>query len=553
MERDEKTMDGRIRGAPTRTKTDWRSTTVAIVLMALAVIPVVLWFLSTLRNAAIAAGALLIIPLAALIADHRIPQARRTSRLRDVLNMCIVFPSFVAFWILEVEAFYLIRRAMGIHTPLSSDGRQILAIMTMAISIVLSISLQLFRKEPLDSWIRVRDSFKGLVLSALIPGIPASLIWLASFLPTLAEFLAGVIALFCWLGSVISIGKLAEPPVDKRRLLMIRVLSFVMLTFPFIAAWLIPPMLAPLIHQGASQVLAWALLSAIGFILISAIVLSIKAQRAQMRFALSDLIVAHLSLESVVNGNLLTSIPGQDSPRYCVAHALNQVGLAHTDWQSLTCPEYRAFWQERLPEPVRTKLAALPPKQGYTDHDTVKAILPEDAPCEEVAASVSYVFPDGDYARYAADCPDVVWLRPREGAYGKRARLRDVRHRAYAPIMRAAPNPQRPYPNVFAAFIACFREPSIPFNAIFAVVKDGQVVSVCQSARESTVAAEAWVRTLPEYRGMGYARQVTAAWAYYVARRHKIAFYSHLQDNAASASVARGLGLIPFAEEVAYA
>jgi predicted GNAT family acetyltransferase len=86
----------------------------------------------------------------------------------------------------------------------------------------------------------------------------------------------------------------------------------------------------------------------------------------------------------------------------------------------------------------------------------------------------------------------------------------------------------------------------------FAIIADGLVVATCESSRESLVAAEAWVRTLPQYRRRGYATRVTAAWARDARRRNKEPFYSHHRENAASESVARALRLLPFLEDAGY-
>ena len=45
------------------------------------------------------------------------------------------------------------------------------------------------------------------------------------------------------------------------------------------------------------------------------------------------------------------------------------------------------------------------------------------------------------------------------------------------------------------------------------IMRDGQIVSRCVSSRESELAGEAWVRTLPTYQGNGFMSQVVAAWA----------------------------------------
>jgi hypothetical protein len=86
----------------------------------------------------------------------------------------------------------------------------------------------------------------------------------------------------------------------------------------------------------------------------------------------------------------------------------------------------------------------------------------------------------------------------------------------------------------------------------FAALADGLVAATCVSARESALAAEAWVRTLPAARGRGYATRVTAAWALDVRRRGKTPFYSYTRENRASAGVARALRLTPFLDDVGY-
>lgn len=65
-------------------------------------------------------------------------------------------------------------------------------------------------------------------------------------------------------------------------------------------------------------------------------------------------------------------------------------------------------------------------------------------------------------------------------------------------------------------------------------------------------AGEAWVRTLPQFRLRGYARQVTAAWASDLLERGKTAFYSHAIENTASGAVASSLGLNEFITGIAY-
>jgi hypothetical protein len=77
-----------------------------------------------------------------------------------------------------------------------------------------------------------------------------------------------------------------------------------------------------------------------------------------------------------------------------------------------------------------------------------------------------------------------------------------------------------------------------------AIVADGRLASLCFSARNTLIAAEAGVETLDEFRGRGYAPAVVAAWARAVREEGRIPLYSTSWDNLASRSVARKLGLV---------
>jgi hypothetical protein len=83
----------------------------------------------------------------------------------------------------------------------------------------------------------------------------------------------------------------------------------------------------------------------------------------------------------------------------------------------------------------------------------------------------------------------------------------------------------------------------------FGVVRDGQVVSVCYSARSGLQAAEAGVETATDYRGQGLAAIATAGWAAAVQRSGRLALYSTTWENAASQGVARKLGLAMYGED----
>lgn len=76
-----------------------------------------------------------------------------------------------------------------------------------------------------------------------------------------------------------------------------------------------------------------------------------------------------------------------------------------------------------------------------------------------------------------------------------------------------------------------------------ALVEGNRAVSVCRSVRITPEAHEAGVETLPEFRGNGYAKEVTAEWARLVRSSGAIPLYSTSWENKASQAVARKLGL----------
>ncbi|MGU3569044.1 GNAT family N-acetyltransferase [Paenibacillus sp. D51F] len=80
-------------------------------------------------------------------------------------------------------------------------------------------------------------------------------------------------------------------------------------------------------------------------------------------------------------------------------------------------------------------------------------------------------------------------------------------------------------------------------HPVFAVVEDGLAVSVCFSARKSSLGAEAGLETLPGHRGRGLAIRCAEAWAQALQADGLLPLYSTSWDNFASQSVARKLGL----------
>jgi GNAT superfamily N-acetyltransferase len=86
----------------------------------------------------------------------------------------------------------------------------------------------------------------------------------------------------------------------------------------------------------------------------------------------------------------------------------------------------------------------------------------------------------------------------------------------------------------------------------FAVVEDGAVASVCFDARSGPRAAEAGLYTHPEYRGRGYAVDVTRAWGAATRAGGRVPLYSTSWDNLASQAVARKVGLIQYSGDITW-
>ena len=74
-------------------------------------------------------------------------------------------------------------------------------------------------------------------------------------------------------------------------------------------------------------------------------------------------------------------------------------------------------------------------------------------------------------------------------------------------------------------------------------IEENRAVSICRSVRITTEAHEAGVETLPNFRGRGYAKEVTAEWARLVQAGGAIPLYSTSWGNNASQVVAQKLKL----------
>ncbi len=209
--------------------------------------------------------------------------------------------------------------------------------------------------------------------------------------------------------------------------------------------------------------------------------------------------------------------------------------------------EWHVSIRPDLPADIRQQLGALPPATLFTEYARVADILAQgDASIGDMRGAANtfgaglwigrtLLFPD-DLAPALARRPlsGIVRLGPGADHFGARA-----------------PDATQCRPAIAAADEAPPAADVFPGEQ-FAALADGLAVSTCVSARESGLAAEAWVRTTPAARGRGYATRVTAAWALDARRRSKIPFYSYHRSNSASAGVARALGLIPFLEDVGY-
>ncbi|MCI0579487.1 MAG: GNAT family N-acetyltransferase, partial [Chloroflexi bacterium] len=84
------------------------------------------------------------------------------------------------------------------------------------------------------------------------------------------------------------------------------------------------------------------------------------------------------------------------------------------------------------------------------------------------------------------------------------------------------------------------------WQPFLALVEEGRVVSVCRSVRITPAAHEAGVKTLPNFRGKGYAKDVVAGWARVVQSMGAIPLYSTSWENTASQALAKKLHLVPY-------
>lgn len=216
------------------------------------------------------------------------------------------------------------------------------------------------------------------------------------------------------------------------------------------------------------------------------------------------LIQVQLALEgiAVVDGATLVPLDGAE------ADAIPRLLLVRHE------QGYARYYRPDLPATLRSQLAALPAEQLWHDRTLTRRLLSLAGACMEPWVGTSYVFP----VLLAAADVLAVRLSP-----------------AHQPLIERW-NPQL----------------ETIGRVVYAVIVDEQIVATCESSREDARSGEAWVQTNPAFRGRGYARQVTAAWARALQQQGKLPFYSHRADNLASRGVARSLGLRPFRWDVAF-
>jgi GNAT superfamily N-acetyltransferase len=211
-----------------------------------------------------------------------------------------------------------------------------------------------------------------------------------------------------------------------------------------------------------------------------------------------ELIQAQLALECIGlnQDGLLIRVPGSNPDNIARVYVFQDE------------ENYFLYFRHDLSSSIRGRIGALGPEVVFRNYEAVKALLAEDGPCTEMFVGRTYILSDPLDSR---QFPDVVRLTE-----------------AHRPLIEA-----------YHAGM------DVTDRAVYAIIRDEMIASTCASARENEQAGEAYVYTVPEYRGRGYGRQVTAAWAYHLQEQGKIAFYSHAWDNRASRAVAQSLELQP--------
>jgi hypothetical protein len=154
------------------------------------------------------------------------------------------------------------------------------------------------------------------------------------------------------------------------------------------------------------------------------------------------------------------------------------------------------YVRDDLPPDVRAELDRLNHSPARVDEALIRGILARHAPCEQVWHVRWYVFD------------------------------------------------RQPQPDEYAGVTARGED--------YAIMIDGGVAARAWATKASACAVEVEVETALEYRRRGYARRVVSAWAADALSSGKVAYYSHVASNLASAGVARSLGLRRLSDEIEF-
>lgn len=203
--------------------------------------------------------------------------------------------------------------------------------------------------------------------------------------------------------------------------------------------------------------------------------------------------------KEVVNGNLLRQVeivPDEEMPLMAIA--------------SLSSNEMIAYYDEALAPELRDELERQISALGFPNIDPIIAILQANNFKLEICHYKTYAFPD----QYKNIEVDEVKRYPKTE------------------------------PKIQAFDFGGFNE------HVYAIERDGKIVSACVSAKENDCCGEAWVTTDENYRHQGLAQKVVSAWTRDLMQAGKIPFYSHKISNLGSAKLARRLGLEPVFEEI---
>ena len=103
---------------------------------------------------------------------------------------------------------------------------------------------------------------------------------------------------------------------------------------------------------------------------------------------------------------------------------------------------------------------------------------------------------------------------------------------------------------ILHSFLAEWVPDVVVCHPMFALMIDGQAVSVCGSVRKTSAAHEAGVETAVGFRGQGHASHAVAAWAKAVRAMDRVPLYSTSWQNEASRALAGKLALVPFGNDL---